>query len=348
MDSIFDIAWGRKSRPDSFTADRHLRRLGGWPLRIFVAFLIFVGRANAGAVGPEDPSDGQWVRPANDLASTRFSPLSEITSANASRLVPAFTFSTRLKHGHEAAPLVVGKTMYVVTPFPNLLYALDLSKPGAPLKWKFDPHPDRAAQGVACCDTVNRGASYGDGKIVYNTLDGQTVAVNAETGTEVWRAHLGDIHRGETITMAPLIADGKVLVGNSGGEFGVRGWIAALNLSDGSLAWKAFNTGPDKDALIGAGFRPLYPQYRGKDMGVKSWPPGRWKYGGNTWGVDFIRSGSSPCLLRHRQSWSLESGPARGRQSLDCGSICTGRQHRPGALVLSMEPARSVRSRRHQ
>ena len=91
--------------------------------------------------------------------------------------------------------------MYVVTPFPNTLYAFDLTKPGATAKWKFDPNPAEVAQGVACCDVVNRGAAYGDGKIVYNTLDGQTVAVDSETGTEIWRAHLGEIRRGETITM---------------------------------------------------------------------------------------------------------------------------------------------------
>jgi PQQ-dependent dehydrogenase (methanol/ethanol family) len=246
--------------------------------------LLLLGALAVVPIRAAEVDDGQWTLPAKDLASTRFASLTEINAANVSRLIPAFTFSTGLKHGHEAAPLVVGSTMYVVTPFPNILYALDLTKPGAPLKWKFDPHPDRAAQGVACCDTVNRGAAYGDGKIVYNTLDGQTVAVNATTGTEIWRAHLGDIRRGETITMAPLIADGKVLVGNSGGEFGVRGWIAALNLADGKLAWKAFNTGPDKEVLIGPDFKPFYPQYRGKDMGVKTWPPGRWKYGGNVWG----------------------------------------------------------------
>jgi len=254
--------------------------------RLLFSLLVSVAVANSRAATGLDhtPVDGQWMQAAKDYANTRYSSLTEINTSNARRLVPAFTFSTNLKHGHEAAPLVIGSIMYVVTPFPNTLYALDLSKPGAPLKWKFDPHPDPAAQGVACCDTVNRGAAYGGGKIVYNTLDGQTVAVNATTGQEVWRAHLGDIKRGETITMAPLIADGKVLLGNSGGEFGVRGWIAALNLADGTLAWKAFNTGPDKDVLIGSGFQPFYPQYRGKDLGTRSWPPGRWKYGGNVWG----------------------------------------------------------------
>src|SRR5690606_8362594 len=137
--------------------------------------------------------------------------------------------------GQEAAPLVVGSTMYVVSAFPNYVYALDLARDGA-LKWKYQPKPIPAAAGVACCDVVNRGAAYGDGKIVFNTLDGQTIALDAATGKPVWKAQLGDINRGETITMAPLIAGGKVLVGDSGGEFGVRGWLTALDLSTGHVA----------------------------------------------------------------------------------------------------------------
>ncbi|HKP75492.1 MAG TPA: hypothetical protein VJT67_08090, partial [Longimicrobiaceae bacterium] len=132
--------------------------------------------------------DGQWTMPAKDYQSTRYSRLTQITAANAGQLKLAFTFSTGVNRGHEAAPLVVNNTMYIVTPFPNLLYALDLTKPGAPMKWKYDPRPASSAQGVACCDLVNRGAVYADGKIVYNTLDGHTVAVDANTGQEVWKA----------------------------------------------------------------------------------------------------------------------------------------------------------------
>ena len=167
--------------------------------------------------------DGQWIMPAHDYASTRFSRLGQITAQNVAGLKVAFTFSTGVNRGHEAAPLVVNNTMYIVTPFPNRLYALDLTKPGAPQKWMYDPAPAAAAQGVACCDLVNRGAMYADGKIVYNTLDGHTVAVDANTGKQVWKARVADYNRGESITMAPLVVRGKVLVGNSGGEFGVRG-----------------------------------------------------------------------------------------------------------------------------
>jgi PQQ-dependent dehydrogenase (methanol/ethanol family) len=237
----------------------------------------------APAASPAD--DGNWVMPGKDYAATRFSALNQVTPANVSRLALSFTFSTATTHGYEAPPLVVNGTMYLVTPFPNYLYALDLTKAGAPTKWVFKPKPVAASQGVACCDTVNRGAVYDQGKIFFNTLDGQTIAVDANSGQQVWRTQLGDIQKGETITMAPLVADGKVLVGNSGGEMGVRGWLAALDEGSGKLVWRAFSTGPDKDVLIGARFKPFYASDRGTDLGVKTWPPEAWKIGGGTvWG----------------------------------------------------------------
>jgi lanthanide-dependent methanol dehydrogenase len=220
-----------------------------------------------------------------DYANTRYSSLQEITTSNVSSLKLAWTFSTGVLRGQEAAPLVVNGTMFIVTPYPNVLYALDLTKPGAPTKWTYKPQPAAASQGVACCDTVNRGAAYDGGRVFINTLDNHTIAVDANTGSEVWNATVGDINRGETLTMAPLVVKGKVLVGNSGGELGIRGWVTALNENDGSLAWRAYHTGPDKDVLIGPSFKPFYESDRGKDLGVSSWPPSQWKIGGaGMWG----------------------------------------------------------------
>jgi PQQ-dependent dehydrogenase (methanol/ethanol family) len=236
----------------------------------------------APAAGPK--ADGQWTMPAGDYASTRYSSLDQINARNVRDLRQVFTFDTGVDRGHEAAPLVVGSSMYVVTPWPNIVYAFDLADLRQP-KWVFRPKPVPAAQGVACCDVVNRGAAYADGRLFFNTLDGATIALDAASGRQIWRTQLGDINKGETITMAPLVADGRVLVGDSGGEFGVRGWLAALDAGSGAIVWKAFGTGPDKDVLIGAGFDPYYATERGRDLGVTSWPPEAWKIGGGTaWG----------------------------------------------------------------
>ena len=241
--------------------------------------------APTGAQVSSEPEDGQWVMPAKNYSSTRFSGLEEINSGNVAGLKLAWTFSTGVLRGHEAAPIVVNNAMYLVTPYPNIVYALDLTQAGAPVKWKYEPNPAASAQGVACCDFVNRGVVYSNGKIFFNTLDAHTIALDANTGKPIWNTKVGEYTQGESITMAPLVVKDKVLVGDSGGEFGVRGWLTALNASDGKIAWRAYHTGPDTDVLIGANFHPFYPQDQGKDLGVASWPSDAWKIGGGTmWG----------------------------------------------------------------
>jgi PQQ-dependent dehydrogenase (methanol/ethanol family) len=231
------------------------------------------------------PPGAEWRLPAGDYGNTRFSTLDKLTAQNAADLKVTGMIATGVARGHEGQPLVVGDTLYIVTPFPNDLIAVDLRDATGPLKWRFQPHPDPAAYGKACCDVVNRGASYADGKIVYNLLDANTVAVDAITGKELWRAKVGEVNLGETVTMAPLVVKNLVLVGNSGGELGVRGKLVALDLRDGHEVWRGYNTGPDADVLIGPEFKAFYAWERGKDLGVKSWPPDQWKLGGATvWG----------------------------------------------------------------
>jgi alcohol dehydrogenase (cytochrome c) len=230
-----------------------------------------------------NPAD--WPMPGKNYAGTRFSRLDQIDANNVRNLTVAWTFSTGVLRGHEAAPIVVGDTMYVVTPWPDILYALDLSKDGA-IKWVFKPYPSRASQGVACCDVVNRGVAYADGKIFMNTLDDHTIAVDAKTGKQVWNTKIGDINHGETITMAPLVVKNHVLVGVSGGELGVRGWLKSLDTNTGQVQWTAYSTGPDKDVLIGKDFNPPYPEDKGPNLGETSWPnKAAWMIGGGpVWG----------------------------------------------------------------
>jgi lanthanide-dependent methanol dehydrogenase len=239
--------------------------------------------APVAVVDAQVEEDGQWPMAAKNHASTRYSGLTEINTQNVHTLRLAWTFATGTLRGHEAAPVVIGDRMYLVTPFPNNVYALD-TRDGSVI-WKYEPETDPASQGVACCDVVNRGVAYDNGRIFFNTLDNYTIALSAATGAELWRTKLGDINRGESMTMAPVVARGLVLVGNSGGEFGVRGWITALNAADGSIAWRAYHTGPDRDVLIGARFRPFYEADRAPDLGVTTWPPDEWRIGGATvWG----------------------------------------------------------------
>ena len=231
------------------------------------------------------PDDFQWSMPSKNFAATRYSEMSEINVGNAKNLRAEFAFSLGVDRGEEAAPIVVDNTMFIVTAYPNYVYALDLTKPGAPLKWKYVPPLVPASQGVACCDVVNRGGVYFDRKLFFNTLDGRTIALDVDSGKPVWITPLADINKGESITMAPFVVKGKVLVGNSGGEFGVRGWVQALDANTGKVIWKAYATGPDKDVLIGADFKPFYELDKGVDLGVKSWPPEAWRIGGGTmWG----------------------------------------------------------------
>ena len=227
---------------------------------------------------------GDWPTAAHDDAGTRFSPLAQITTANVATLRLSWSFSTSTDKGEEAAPIVADGTMFVVTSFPHRVLAFDLASPEHRLRWSFDPRPDPGARGVACCDVVNRGAAYADGRLFFCTLDDQVLALDARTGKELWRRKLGDYATGQSMTMAPLVVRDKVLVGNDGDAFGVRGFIAALDAATGQERWRAYSTGPDADVRIGSAFKPFYASDRGTDLGVATWPPEAWKIGGGSVG----------------------------------------------------------------
>jgi glucose dehydrogenase len=241
--------------------------------------LAYLSTIAAGQAMAQAGSDGEWTMPAKDYSSTRFSKLAQITSANATRLRPVWTFSTGVLAGHQGQPLVVGTTMYVVTPWPNVLYAFDLTQEGYPLKWKYRPDVSPNAIGASCCDVINRGAFYADGKTIYNLLDGHTVALDAESGKELWKTQFADLNAGETTPMAPFVVKDRVIVGAAGGEFGIWGYVKGLDLKTGKIVCTGRNIGPDADMLVKPGtFKPFYD--KGPDLGVKSWPDSAYKIGG--------------------------------------------------------------------
>jgi lanthanide-dependent methanol dehydrogenase len=226
----------------------------------------------------------EWVMPAGDYANTRFSKLKQITAANVGKLQVAWTFSTGVLRGHEGAPLVIDDVMYVHGPFPNPVFALDLKNNGKIL-WKYEPRQDPNVIPVMCCDTVNRGLSYSDGKLFLNQADTTLVALDAKTGKVIWQTANGDPKKGETGTSAPLVVKDKVLVGISGGEFGVPCHLSAYNISDGKLAWRAFSSGPDEQIMVDPVKTTELGKPVGKDSSIKTWQGDQWKIGGGcTWG----------------------------------------------------------------
>src|SRR3954447_20898196 len=190
-----------------------------------------------------------WVMPAGDYANTRYSKLNQINSQNVGKLQVAWTFSTGVLRGHEGGPLIVGNMMYVHTPFPNKVYALNLADDNK-IVWKYEPKQDPNVIPVMCCDTVNRGVSYADGKIFLHRADTTLVALDAKTGKVVWSVKNGDPSKGETGTSAPMIFKDKVIVGISGGEFGVQCHVTAYDINSGKQVWRAFSEGPDDQVML--------------------------------------------------------------------------------------------------
>ena len=224
------------------------------------------------------------VMPTITYETQRYSKLDQITTANVGKLQVAWTFSTGVLRGHEGAPLVIGDVMYVHAPFPNTVFALDLDHDGMIL-WKYEPKQDPNVIPVMCCDTVNRGVAYGDGKIFLHQADTTLVALDAKTGKVVWSVKTGDPGKGETGTGAPMVVKDKVYVGVSGGEFGVRGWVAAYTIADGKQVWRGYSEGPDSDLLIDPQKTMALGKPIGADSSLKTWQGDQWKIGGgDTWG----------------------------------------------------------------
>jgi PQQ-dependent dehydrogenase (methanol/ethanol family) len=230
----------------------------------------------------DDPK--QWAIQTGDYANTRYSELEQINKDNVGKLQVAWTFSTGVLRGHEGSPLVIDDIMYVHTPFPNIVYALDLNDNGKIL-WKYEPKQDPNVIPVMCCDTVNRGVAYADGKVFLHQADTTVVALDAKTGEVKWTAVNGDPAIGETNTATVLPVKDKIIVGISGGEFGVRGHTTAYDMNTGEMVWRAYSMGPDSDTLIDPDNTTHLGKPVGADSGTNTWEGDQWKIGGgSTWG----------------------------------------------------------------
>ena len=255
----------------------------------FACGLLATAAFSASAWANEDviklsKNPANWVIQSGDYAGTRYSTLDQITTANVGQLKVAWTFSTGVLRGHEGGPLVIGDTMWLHTAFPNIVYALDLANEEK-IIWKYEPKQDPSVIPVMCCDTVNRGVQYAEGKIFLHQADTSLVALDAKTGKELWKVVDGDPKKGETGTGAPLVVKDKVVIGISGAEFGVRCHVTAYDINSGKKVWRAYSMGPDSDILVDPEKTISLGKPVGKDSSLKTWNGDQWKIGGgSTWG----------------------------------------------------------------
>ena len=266
------------------SSNRNLRAL--WPCALLMMGTAAVAQADTD-VAKLTKNPKNWAMQAGSFSNQRFSELQQINKANVKDLQVAWTFSTGVLRGHEGGPLVIGDTLYIHSPFPNKVFALSLADQS--IKWKYEPKQDPSVIPVMCCDTVNRGLAYADGKIFLQQADTMLVALDAKTGKEVWKVKNGDPKIGETNTNAPHVFKDKVITGISGGEFGVRGRVSAYDINTGKLAWTAYSVGPDNELLFDPATTMTWTDGKmapvGKDSSLKTWKGDQWKIGGGTtWG----------------------------------------------------------------
>ncbi|HEY5667477.1 MAG TPA: PQQ-dependent dehydrogenase, methanol/ethanol family [Gammaproteobacteria bacterium] len=199
---------------------------------------------DAQLINAADRNDA-WLTYGRDYAETRFSPLDQISEETVDRLGVAWQYDTGTLRGLEATPLIHDGVLYATTSWSNA-FALD-AVTGEEL-WRWDAQADRVRGLRACCDVVNRGAALYDGKLYVGIVDGRLVALDIETGTPVWDIQTTPVDEPYTITGAPRIADGKVIIGNGGAEYGVRGYVSAYDAQSGELVWR-FYTVPGDPSL---------------------------------------------------------------------------------------------------
>ncbi|MCB2108871.1 MAG: PQQ-binding-like beta-propeller repeat protein, partial [Rhodobacteraceae bacterium] len=241
--------------------------------RVFraVAMVLIAGAAIAPAAGEAraqaNGQAGDWVTIGRTYDEQFFSPLDKINDKNIAGLGLAWFKNIGTSRGLESHPLVVDGVMYNTTPF-NIVSAYD-AKTGEEL-WTYDPEVDRGFTRITCCDVVTRGLAYWKGKVIVATLDGRVIAIDSGTGTPVWSINsFADAPDWPyTITGAPRVFDGKVLIGNAGADLGVRGFVTAYDAETGRKLWRFF-TVPGDPKL---GF-----ENAAMEMAAKTWTGEWWK-----------------------------------------------------------------------
>ena len=253
-------------------------------------------------------NENLWPAPGRDNQLTRHSTLKDINKDNVAKLNHIWSQSMGALRGQEGQPVVVehnGKPMmYFSSGCPNMaqcniLQALDLSDPDNPVQvWNYVKKTDRDESAVprACCDTIHRGVNYAAGKVIYHTLDGFIIALDATTGAEVWVVKHAYPEKGETHTGPTLIAENLVIGGFGGDEFAARGRLVAYDIETGKEVWKCHSTGSDKDVCLTPDTNKANPHFGtyGSDIGITSYPgpvgehdKGEWQIGGGAfwaWG----------------------------------------------------------------
>ena len=215
-----------------------------------------------------DTRVGDWITHGRTYSETRYSPLKQIDSGNVQKLGLAWSFDTQTNRGLEATPIVVDGVMYTTGSW-SVVYALN-AKTGEQL-WKYDPQVARLYGARACCDVVNRGVAIYKGKIYVGALDGRLIALDAGDGKVVWQVTTVDQNQPYTITGAPRVVKGKVIIGNGGGEYGVRGYVSAYDAETGKQIWR-FYTVPGDPSL------PF--ESPALEKAAKTWTGEWWKMGG--------------------------------------------------------------------
>jgi lanthanide-dependent methanol dehydrogenase len=209
----------------------------------------------------------------------RLGPAGEINVSNVSQMTLCLALPTGQTGGHGGAPIYEHDRLFILTPFPHTVLALDLTRSGAPVLWRYSPPSTAMASGLATSNITTSGAALSSGRLFLNTFDGHTIALDSTTGNVLWDVSTTTVGRGETLLAVPLVVGDRVFIGNNGSDFGVRGWMAALDVASGQILWKRFNTGPDSDVGIGEGFASAYLPHE-PDAGAASWPSDTWQQGG--------------------------------------------------------------------